>query len=495
MIDLTHPTDNSPQLNAAIAALTASGGGVLRVGPGPAPMKLPVYLKPNVRVECERTRFFWDVPSPAFCAVPECWWEPDSRPGGLYPLCDGYGLILGKQPPVGVPAFLRFDSVVAYRPAPEGVRSVMCELLYEGGGGTVFAWGGQFLGTEPIHKLLCWVKPDGTVRAETNAEDTAHSRAVEGGFLEPGWHTIRVDLAADTGEVTLRVDGVEATAKYGTPTPVDVHWSDHLYFGCRAAAWGVQTSGFTFAGGRIKNAAVRAGGSIWVVCPLTDADGPLVEYRFRYSDYGSAWTDLESRGLLYVPHDTNPVQGWGLSGAVIDSRNGVAVYATNAQNFRVQDCKITGTVRTEFNVYDGTMSELRIESNRYGWQATNNAGQSCTLKESTVSLASGGRCGLVFDSWHNWASDVFVKDIPAGGAGMYFGPSSNGGLDRVNCYNEGGTGHFANVVTAKGSRSVTLSNCSIQRPPGTGPVVVDANTPTVTRVVGGVVSGDGELSL
>ncbi|HVK09529.1 MAG TPA: hypothetical protein VM597_12200, partial [Gemmataceae bacterium] len=107
--------DNAALLNAMIAHTAVSGGGVVRVASGRAKMAAPIFLRSNVHLECDRTRFVWDRPSPGFCAIPDVFWTPDTTPGGLAPLCDANGLILGKTPPVGVQAVLRWDDVNAYR--------------------------------------------------------------------------------------------------------------------------------------------------------------------------------------------------------------------------------------------------------------------------------------------------------------------------------------------------------------------------------------------
>lgn len=446
----------------------------------------PIYMRDRVRVECDSTRFVWDRPGPYLCAIPACWWEPDSQSGGLSPLCDADGLILGKVDPVGVPAVLRWDHVTGYRVPPDGIVSVMCDLKYEGGSGTVFGWGGKFLESDPLEKLRVDIQTDGSVRFVARPQNISESCTAIGPILSAGWHEIRADLNTITGEICLTVDGIAYPAQYGTPLPFAPHWSDTLYFGSEAGDWGVQML-YRLPAGRLKNCGVRGAGTIWTVAALTDTIGPLMTYRNRYSDHGSP-SSLDSRGLLCVPWTTNPIDGWGFSGATLTGPSGgTGIYITNSQNFKLTDVRLqpdaelqTGTVdyglRMEREVYDGKIDDLRIRANTFGIMGIANAGQSCEILNSTI---AGATCGTVFDSWAVALVGSFVKDIGAGKVGGFFGRSSRGGWTRVACYNEGGTQQFANVVTCGENH---FTDCTIHRPGNTGPVlaILAGKTPKVT---------------
>lgn len=463
--------DNAPLLNAMIRHTALAGGGVVRIGGPVTPIASPVFIGSNVHIDGGWTRFVTAGPAPGVCVVPDVWWTPDTSPGGLAPLCDADGLVLGKAPPVGQQAVLRWDDINAYRTPADGIVSVSCDFRYDGGSGTILGWGGKFVESKPREKLRLWVKSDGTIRLDCRVQDLLHATAAEGPVLTLGWHALQMSLDTATGEITLTVDGVDIPRQYGTPTPFTIHWSDTLFVGAEADEWACAFLN-KLPGGRVKNVGVRGTGS-WTVAALTDTDGPTMTYKVRFTDAGPPTTTLVAKGLLYVPHDTDPVQNWSLSRCTIENQFGSpALYLTNTQNFEVSQVRMPGCgvgVRMEQNVYDGVLRDLRINANVFGVVAVANGGQAVAVHDSTISLAAGGKCGHVSNAWHGALVDCFVKDIPVGAVGGLFGANSRSGWTRVNCYNEGGFQQFANVVT-RGVRP-TLTDCTLSRPPETGPVL------------------------
>jgi hypothetical protein len=501
VFDPTGATPNHDQLQAVIDGMSGDGGGCL-VEPVGWTLRIdrPVILKPGVTFRSEGHRGGWQRGGPNYDPGPPLKeWEGSLKAGrGVMPLVATFGagmfgtgpggswvggpngdagpyttpqgFIAGPQSRSGAVVNLSRSVVQRWYPADGSIELTVTVTRTGATEGWVWTHGGAVLSTET--PVICGLRLDaGRFQVVTHhfTGQTVASDVVVG---VNDAATVRVKVDAD-GTPHLWVNGTEATARNGTPTPLPAHKHYHQ----------------TLVGG------VSGRWNQWQTQGVADCRVKDLVWKNLYADYHLAMTDQDGPYMLsgdgtelHVAEHRIPLQGrngCGLENVTLHAQYGVGAWLDNTQDATFRDLTITAMVGflSANNVYAASVRDLRLNASHVAVQCVNNAAM-LALRDvhpagaplAGVSLAN---CyGANLDDW-------WVGAVQAGGCAVHVdGPGCTAVLRSFRFFDEGASGGTPAHLT--NTRSVHFDHgCVLQRSTPGPAAVVDG---------GGAYHFDGILS-
>jgi hypothetical protein len=488
VFDPTGFTPNHAELQAVIDGVAEDGGGTVCVPAGwHIAIRRPVVLKPGVRLVSEGHRagriltgnYYLDAAGnrqtdavgvmPAVTTFSEHMFET-AGPDRLGPHTSPQGMLLGPQS-VGRPVLNLSRSSSQRHPKADGSVEITCTVTRTGAtGGWVWTHGGAVLSTET--PVICGLRLVGDRFHVVTHYWTGQTVESDEVVNVNDQVTVRVLVAAD-GTPNLWVNGVEATARNGSPIPLPAHRHYHqtLLGGC-AGRWN-QWDAQDVADCRVKD-------FVWhnlylpYHLPLTDEDGPYVKGGDGFKELHALEFRLPFQGQV----------GCGVENLTITALGGVGLWVDNAQDFAVRDLTVSGLNGVAFtnNVYAGLASGLRIDAAHVAVQCVNNAAmfalRDVHASAPTVAVSLANCYGANLDDW-------WVGAVQAGGCAVHVdGPGCTASFRSFRFFDEGASGGTPAHLT--NTRSVHFDHgCVLQRSTPGPAAVVDG---------GGAYHFDGILS-